>query len=273
MGTSTSRLGLSGVLLRAKPAGVTSHDVVAEVRRSLPRGSKVGHAGTLDPFATGLLLVLVGRATRAQRFLMGLPKTYRATARLGWTSDTGDRDGELVQTERVPERLEIPVGEQLQRPPAYSAVRVGGERAYTRARRGEAVETRARPVTVHRAQLLWHEGERAAFEIECSAGTYVRTLIADLGDAYCEELERTAIGPFALADAGSERVVPLAEALSFLPPRALSAAEAEDVRHGRRVPLDDGGEGHVRLMAGDALIAIGEARARELQPVVVFAPA
>jgi tRNA pseudouridine55 synthase len=252
---------------------VTSHDVVAEVRRSLPRGTKVGHAGTLDPFATGLLLVLVGRATRAQRFLMALPKTYRAVARLGWTSDTGDRDGALARTGRLPERLEIPVGEQLQCPPAYSAVHVGGERAYALARRGEAVETQARPVTVHRARLLWHEGERAAFEIECSAGTYVRTLIADLGDAYCEELERTAIGPFTLQGAGSDRIVPLGEALSFLPARALSAAEADDVRHGRRVRMDDGAEGHVRLMAGDTLIALGEARAQELQPVVVFEPA
>jgi tRNA pseudouridine55 synthase len=248
---------------------VTSHDVVAEVRRSLPRGTKVGHAGTLDPFATGLLLVLVGRATRAQRFLMGLPKTYRATARLGWTSDTGDRDGELVETGRVPQRLEIPVGEQLQRPPAYSAVRVGGERAYALARRGEAVETRARPVTVYRAELLWHEDERAAFEIECSAGTYVRTLIADLGDAYCEELERTAIGPFTLEDAGAE--LTLAQALDFLEPRALSDAEAEGVRHGRRVA--GGGDEVVRLMAGDQLIAIAEPRAGELQPVIVFEPA
>jgi tRNA pseudouridine55 synthase len=252
---------------------VTSHDVVAEVRRSLPRGTKVGHAGTLDPFATGLLLVLVGPATRAQRFLMGLPKTYRAVARLGWTSDTGDRDGELVQTGRLPERLEIPVGEQLQRPPAYSAVRIGGERAYALARRGEAVVTRARPVTVHRAELLWHEGERAGFEIECSAGTYVRTLVADLADAYCDELERTAIGPFTLQDAGSERLVPLGEALSFLPARALSAAEAEHVRHGRRVPGAEAGASHVRMMAGDTLIAIGEARPCELQPVVVFEPA
>jgi tRNA pseudouridine55 synthase len=252
---------------------VTSHDVVAEVRRSLPRGTKVGHAGTLDPFATGLLLVLVGPATRAQRFLMGLPKTYRAVARLGWTSDTGDRDGELVQTGRLPERLEIPVGEQLQRPPAYSAVRIGGERAYALARRGEAVVTQARPVTVHRAELLWHEGERAGFEIECSAGTYVRALVADLADAYCDELERTAIGPFTLQDAGSERLVPLGEALSFLPARALSAAEAEHVRHGRRVPGAGAGASHVRMMAGDTLIAIGEARPCELQPVVVFEPA
>jgi tRNA pseudouridine55 synthase len=291
----------AGVLLRAKPAGVTSHDVVADVRRSLPRGTKVGHAGTLDPFATGLLLVLVGRATRAQRFLMGLPKTYRAVARLGWVSDTGDRDGELVETGRVPERLSISVGEQLQRPPAYSAVKVGGRRAYQLARAGEAVETSARPVRVHRAELLWAEGDRAAFEIECSAGTYVRTLIADLGDAYCDELERTAIGPFRLEDADPERIVPLAEALAFLPERVLDEQEAKAVRHGRRVAgaaLAAGMHGEVgaalasgpgggadtarageceplpvRLTAGGELLAIAEPRGDELQPVVVFAPA
>jgi tRNA pseudouridine55 synthase len=244
---------------------------VAQVRRDLPRGTKVGHAGTLDPFATGLLLILVGKATRAQRFLMGLPKTYRAVARLGWISDTGDRDGELTHTGRMPERLEIPMGEQLQRPPAYSAVKVGGERAYARARRGEVVETQSRPVTVYRAELLAHEGERAVFEIECSAGTYVRTLIADLGDAYCDELERTAIGPFSLADAGRE--LPLAEALSFMPERTLSEAEEQAVRNGRAVPGGDGVEAEVRLTAGGRLVAIGAPRADDLRPVVVFDPA
>ncbi|MBA2629843.1 MAG: tRNA pseudouridine(55) synthase TruB, partial [Thermoleophilaceae bacterium] len=163
-----------GVLLIAKPAGVSSHDVVAGVRRGLPRGTKVGHAGTLDPFATGLLLVLVGRATRAQRFLMGLPKSYRVVARLGWCSDTGDPDGTLKHTRRLPARLEIPTGELMQSPPAFSAVHVDGERAYARARRGEDVRIEPRPVTVHRAELLDHDPERATFEIECSAGTYVR---------------------------------------------------------------------------------------------------
>jgi tRNA pseudouridine55 synthase len=261
----------SRVLLRAKPAGVTSHDVVAEVRRALPRGTKVGHAGTLDPFATGLLLVLIGRATRAQRFLMGLPKTYRAVARLGWVSDTGDRDGELTETGKLPERLEIPVGEQLQRPPAYSAVKLGGRRAYELARSGEEVETQPRPVTVHRAQLLWHEADRAAFEIECSSGTYVRSLISDLGDAYCDELERTAVGPFQLSDAGGE--LSLAEALAFLPQRRLSEAEAVAVRHGRRVPAGEGAAAHVCLNHGERALAIGELRGEELQPVVVFEPA
>jgi tRNA pseudouridine55 synthase len=188
-------------------------------------------------------------------------------------SDTGDRDGELVETGRMPERLEIPVGERLQRPPAYSAVKVGGRRAYELARAGEEVETKARPVTVYRAELLRHEADRAEFEIECSAGTYVRTLISDLGDAYCERLERTAIGPFRLEDADPERLVPLGEALAFLPERPLGDAEAAEVRHGRRVGADSDATGAVRLTAGGELIAIAEPRGDELQPVVVFAPA
>ena len=153
---SSSQLTAPQVLLRAKPAGVTSHDVVAEVRRSLPRGTKVGHAGTLDPFATGLLLVLVGRATRAQRFLMGLPKTYRAVARLGWTSDTGDRDGELDR-----DRPHARTGSRSRsasscsaRPPTRRS-RSAASGRYARARRGEAVETasRARDRLPRRAAL------------------------------------------------------------------------------------------------------------------------
>jgi tRNA pseudouridine55 synthase len=261
----------SGVLLHRKPAGVTSHDVVAGVRRALPRGTKVGHAGTLDPFATGLLLVLVGRATRAQRFLMSLPKTYRAVARLGWVSDTGDSDGRLERTGRLPAPLALPTGEVLQRPPVYSAVKVGGRRAYEVVRSGGDPELSLRRVVVHRAELLWHQGEWAGFEIECSAGTYVRSLIAGLGDAYCEEPGRTAIGPFRLEHADPDRIVPLGEALSFMPERRLEPEEARAVRHGRRVP----GDAHAaatRLTHDGELLAIAEPRDGELQPVVVFAP-
>jgi tRNA pseudouridine55 synthase len=214
------------VILFDKPAGITSHDVVARVRRELRERAgekvKVGHAGTLDPFATGLLLVLVGRATKAQSSFMGLPKTYRATARLGWRSTTGDPEGELVHTGKQPESVAIPVGEQMQRPHAFSAVKVGGERLYKKARRGELVEAPPRPIEVYRADLIRHEGEHAEFLIECSSGTYVRQLVADLGDAYCEQLERTAIGPFRLEAADPERLVPLEQALGQLP-----ALEAE----------------------------------------------
>jgi len=190
------------VLLYDKPAGVTSHDIVAKVRRE--RGEKAGHAGTLDPFATGLLLILLGRATRLQRFLVGLPKTYLATARLGWRSSTGDSDGELTETGRVPESLELPTGTVRQRVPMTSAVRVGGERLYKKAHRGEVVETPARDVQVHRAELLSSDGEHACYEIECSAGTYVRTLVETLEDAYCSDLRRTAVGPFQVEGAGEE---------------------------------------------------------------------
>jgi tRNA pseudouridine55 synthase len=201
------------VLLFDKPAGVTSHDVVAKVRRE--RGVKAGHAGTLDPFATGLLLILLGRATRLQRFLVGLPKTYLATARLGWRSSTGDPDGELTETGRVPESLELPTGTVRQRVPMTSAVRVGGERLYKKAHRGEVVETPERDVQVHRAELLSSDEERAHYEIECSAGTYVRTLVETLDDAYCEELRRTAIGPFRIENAGEE--IPTAEVAAMVP--------------------------------------------------------
>jgi tRNA pseudouridine55 synthase len=239
------------------------------VRRTLPQKTKVGHAGTLDPFATGLLLVLVGKATRAQQFLVTLPKTYRAVARLGWVSTTGDPEGELSQSGRIPDDPQIPTGELMQRPHAYSAVKVGGRRAYELAREGESPELAERPVTVYRAERLAFDGERAEFEIECSAGTYVRQLVADLEDAYCEQLERTAIGPFRLADADPERIVPLADALAFLPERPLDEAEADAVAHGRRVagPIDS----PTRLTSDGELIAIGRAHDGEIQPDVVFA--
>jgi tRNA pseudouridine55 synthase len=197
-------VGESGaaVLLCDKPAGITSHDMVLQVRRE--RGGRVGHAGTLDPFATGLLLILLGRATKLQRFLTELPKTYRATARLGWRSSTGDPDGELTETGSVPDSLELPTGTVRQRVPMTSAVRVGGERLYRKAHRGEEIETPQREVDVYRAELLAHDRESAEYEIECSTGTYVRTLIETLGDAYCARLRRTAVGPFGVEDAGEE---------------------------------------------------------------------
>ncbi|HEX3238659.1 MAG TPA: tRNA pseudouridine(55) synthase TruB [Solirubrobacterales bacterium] len=201
------------VLLYDKPAGITSHDAVAMVKRE--RRAKTGHAGTLDPFATGLLLMLLGPATRLQRFLVGLPKVYLATARLGWRSSTGDSDGELSETGSVPVDLALPTGTVRQRVPMTSAVRVGGERLYKKAHRGEVVETPERDVEVHRAELLSSDGELAHYEIECSAGTYVRTLVETLGDAYCSDLRRTAIGPFRVEDAGTE--LPLERVAELVP--------------------------------------------------------
>lgn len=190
------------VLLCDKPAGITSHDLVRQVRRE--RGCKAGHAGTLDPFATGLLLVLLDGATRVQRFLVELPKTYLATARLGWRSSSGDPEGELTETGSTPQSLELPTGTVRQHVPMTSAVRVGGERLYRKAHRGETVATPPRDVEIYRAELLDHDAESARYEIECSSGTYVRTLVETLGDAYCSELRRTVIGPFRVENAGEE---------------------------------------------------------------------
>jgi tRNA pseudouridine55 synthase len=264
-----------GILLIDKPAGKTSHDVVAAVRREHPRGTRVGHAGTLDPFATGLLLVLVGRATRVQRFLMELPKAYETVARLGATSTTGDPEGEIAETGRVPpDPPPLPVGELRQRPPAYSAVKVDGRRAYARARAGEDVQVPERTVHVHRFEQLWRDPDpvapRAAFAIECSSGTYVRSLIADLGDAYCVQLRRTAIGPFALADADPARLLGLQEALSFLPAVRLEGEAARHAAHGRAVAAPGAAGEHVLLLDEAGPIAVAQARDDTLKPVVGF---
>jgi tRNA pseudouridine55 synthase len=259
----------AGGLLVDKPAGVTSHDVVAEIRRE--RGGKVGHAGTLDPFATGLLVIVLGRATRLQRYLLGLPKTYRATARLGWRSSTGDPDGELTETGRVPGRLELPTGEIEQRVPMTSAVKVDGERLYRKAHRGEAVETPTRTVTVHRAELIDSDAERATFEIECSSGTYIRTLIETLEDAYCESLRRIAIDDLHVPEK-SPQEVSVEELVRFLPERILDAEEAAAVSHGRPVtePFDVPPD-RVRLTHDGRLIAVARADGENLRPEVVLA--
>jgi tRNA pseudouridine55 synthase len=208
----------AGLLLCDKPAGITSHDVVAQTRRRFERGTKVGHAGTLDPFATGLLVVLVGRATRIQRFVMELPKRYEVTAQFGVTSTTGDPEGELTQTGAVPDGdLELPTGAVRQRPPAYSAVKIKGQRAYKLARAGKTFEMPEREITVYRFEETRRAGSERDFVIECSSGTYVRSLIADLGDAYCTALRRTRIGDFDVADADPLRLLPLEQALVHIP--------------------------------------------------------
>jgi tRNA pseudouridine55 synthase len=265
----------SGIVLFDKPAGITSHDAVARMRRELGRGVKVGHAGTLDPFATGLLLILVGRATRVQRFLMELRKTYSVVARFGAVSSTGDPEGEIVLTGVVPEgQLSLPVGAVRQRPPAYSAIKVGGRRAYALARAGEEVELPERTIHVHRFEEQWRDGNQRGFEIECSSGTYVRSLIAALGDAYCEQLRRTAIGGFGVDDADPSVVVPLEQALSFLPAVALGDEDAQRAGHGVAVagPAAAGpGARTVRLTDDRGLIALAEPREDGLlKPVVVL---
>jgi tRNA pseudouridine55 synthase len=264
---------VDGLVLVDKPAGKTSHDITLLTRRGLGE-RKAGHAGTLDPFATGLLLVLVGRARRAQRFLMALPKTYVAVARFGAVSTTGDPEGVITQTGVLPpDPLELPTGVLRQRPPIYSAVRVQGMRAYERARLGETLELPEREVKVTRFEQRWRDGDRAEFLIECSSGTYVRSLIADLGDAYTEELRRTLVGPFDVADADPQRVLPLEAALSFLPRVTLEGDAARRAGHGQLVEGEapDGASGEVLLVDDDGPIAIAEPRpGAQLKPIVGF---
>ena len=261
--------------------------MVARIRRE--RGGKVGHAGTLDPFATGLLIVLLGRATRLQRYLLDLRKTYVATARLGWRSSTGDPEGELTQTGRVPERTELPTGEVEQQLPMTSAVKVRGERLYRKAHRGEEVKTPTRRVAVYRAELLERDGERATFEIECSSGTYIRTLIETLEDAYCSELRRVAVGHLRVPEPGTEEIS-VEDLMGFLPEVPLDATEAERVGHGIvlgggaggrakdpqngvRVPEPAAGDApdRVRLTHEGRLIAVARVDGENLQPEVVLA--
>jgi tRNA pseudouridine55 synthase len=257
------------VVLSDKPAGRTSHDIVAAARRELPKRTKVGHAGTLDPFATGLLLILIGRATRVQRFLMAQPKTYVVRARFGAVSSTGDPEGEIVETGAVPTGdLPLPTGRISQRPPAYSALKVGGRRAYALARAGAEVDLPERDVEVYRFEELAREGDRREFLIECASGTYVRSLIADLGDAYCEALRRTRIGPFEIDEADPRRRIPLNDALArFMEEVRLAGEDARRASHG--VAVAGEARGTVRLVDDQGLIALAEPTADGLlKPVV-----
>lgn len=210
---------MDGILVAAKPAGPTSHDVVALVRR-LAATKRVGHGGTLDPFASGVLPLFLGKATRLVEYHLADRKAYRATVCFGASSATDDLEGELTPSAgpapdrvRVEKALDGFTGEISQRPPAYSAIKVGGRRAYAMARAGEAVELAPRDVTIHRLDILEWDGsdaERpiAVIDVECSAGTYVRSLARDLGEAvgsaaYLGALVRTASGPFTLEGAVS----------------------------------------------------------------------
>jgi tRNA pseudouridine55 synthase len=261
-----------GLVLVDKPAGKTSHDLTLATRRALGV-RKAGHAGTLDPFATGLLLVLVGRARRAQRFLMELPKEYVTVARLGAISTTGDPEGEITHTGRVPAvDVALPTGRIVQRPPIWSAVRIQGRKAYERARAGEQFEVPEREVTVYRFEQRWREGDRAEFLVECSAGTYIRSLIAELGDGYCEELRRTRVGPFSVEDADPTRVIGLEQALGFLPRVTLDADAAWRAAHGQSIPGEAPPEAqHVLLADDDGPVAIARPLGDGvLKPVVGF---
>jgi tRNA pseudouridine55 synthase len=236
-----------GVLLVDKPAGMTSHDVVDVARRSLGT-RKVGHAGTLDPMATGLLILGVGRATRLLRYLGDLPKSYAGTCRLGEETDTLDADGEIVRTAPVDvtaadvrRACAALVGESMQVPPAYSAVKVRGRKLYEAARAGEPLEAPARPIRVDAFDVASFDGRDVDVTVTCSGGTYVRVLVADLGralgcGAHLIRLRRTAIGTFRVEDAHAPAEgtpEPVERAVEHLPSIHVDAEEALAVSHGR----------------------------------------
>jgi tRNA pseudouridine55 synthase len=239
--------GPEGLLLLDKPKGMTSHDVVDVVRRSLGT-RKVGHAGTLDPMATGLLLVGAGRATRLLRFFGDLPKTYEGTARLGVETDTLDAEGAVVRSSAVDvSRAEVEVavaglvGESMQRPPAFSAVKVGGRKLYESARAGETVEASPRRIRVDAFEVRSFDGRDLEFLVTCSGGTYVRVLAADVGaalgcGAHLTSLRRTAIGPYRVEDAvepdGVSPPRPVEAAVVHLPRVDLSNDEARAASNG-----------------------------------------
>lgn len=296
-------VGAPALWLVDKPAGPTSHDVVATVRRGLGAaaarrrgrpGVKVGHAGTLDPFATGLLVVLVGRATRLAALFSDLDKRYLATVRLGARSVSGDPEGPITPGGPVPGRAELAaavaalVGPQRQRVPALAAVRVDGERLYRRTRRGETVAAPEREIVVHELRLVDVEGDppvRLRLDARVSKGTYLRQLAVDLGEtlgcgAYCEALRRTAVGPLTLERAvppeavGPEGGLDPAEALAHLPARELDAAEVDRVCRGLPVPgAAEPGAGPVALVRSGRLVALAHAGPDGLlRPSIVVRP-
>ena len=267
---------------------------MARIKRLLPKKTRIGHTGTLDPLASGLLVLLIGRATRLSRYVTGLDKTYTATARFGAVSDTLDAEGEIEELDApmpAEENLRSAArnftGDLLQTPPMASAVKVGGRRLYDLHRRGVTVERESRSVTVHSLKLTSYEPSFAIFEVSCSSGTYVRTLISDLADslgtgAYLTALRRTSVGNLELENAIlseevshstiHNRIIQTSKVVDHLPSTTVSEEEREDVRHGRsiasrRIP------GSFRVLGDGELIAIYRDVEGCARPEVVLCPA
>jgi tRNA pseudouridine55 synthase len=272
----------SGVLNLDKPTGITSRAVVDRVAGPL-RKVKVGHAGTLDPLASGVLVVCVGRATRLIEYVQRMPKTYRARVRLGASSDTDDADGTVVEAvdPPVPSETELraalntQVGTIDQVPPEFSAIKVAGERAYDLARAGREVALKARPVTIARVELLAYEWPHVELEIDCGSGTYIRSIARDVGRALgsgglIEVLTRTRIGGFAIEEALDpstldraailERLRPTTEAIAGMPRAVLDEGRIRAIGQGRAIEADPPmPAGEVALLdESGGLVAIAE---------------
>jgi tRNA pseudouridine55 synthase len=275
-----------GLLLIDKPKGITSHDAVDAVRRSLGV-RRVGHAGTLDPMATGLLLMGVGRATRLLRFFGALDKEYEGTGRLGQETDTLDADGRVIRTslvvateEDVRREAASLIGEIRQRPPSFSAVKVGGRRLHRAARAGTALEAPERTVRVDSFDISGFDGRDFEFRVVCSGGTYVRSLIAAVGEAlgsggHLLRLVRTRIGPFRLSDARPPDdpgpLLTMEQAVAHLPRMDLSEDEAVAARHGRALGPPEGPGFHAAFDPEGRLVGVYRDCGTKACPEVVLA--
>ena len=275
---------ISGVLVVDKPVGMTSHQVVEVIRRGT-KIKRAGHTGTLDPRASGVLVVLLGPAVRLSQYVSAEDKRYQATIKLGEKTDTYDSEGTITGTsnleitnEQFEQALKGFVGEIQQVPPPYSAVKVKGKHAYDLAREGKEVELEPRLINVYSLDLIEWNPPEVVIDVHCSSGTYVRSLAYDLGEllgcgAYLTGLQRTKSGRFTLRDANSltklseafetnswyQYLIPAAEALSDWPAITLSNEEVEMVKHGHRIPREEGAKGMVRAVTQQSeLVALME---------------
>lgn len=288
------RESLEGVLPVDKPAGPTSHDVVAQARRALGE-RRIGHTGTLDPFASGLLLLCVGRATRIAEYLTDMPKAYRATMRLGAATDTDDATGSVVAESDAWRTLDdatiraafaAEAGRRPQRPPAYSAKKISGERAHRLARRGEIVELPDVDIEVHAIEVIAIALPEITFHVRCSSGTYIRSIGRDVAErlgtlGHLTALRRTAIGPHSVADAlatdrlddpvavASVLIAPAA-ALATFPRLSVGEDDARHLTHGRPVSCALPDAQTIVVLHDDRLLAIGRAAGGRLEPNKVF---
>lgn len=288
----TTTPDIEGVLPVDKPVGPTSHDIVGAARRAL-HTRRIGHTGTLDPFASGLLLLCIGRATRIAEYLTGMPKRYRAVIRLGAVTDTDDatgavleaRDASAVTTAQLEAALSAQRGDIMQTPPPYSAKKKDGRRAYELARAGTPVELEPVAITIHELTLLRHDGAEAEIDVLASSGTYIRAIARDVGaalgtGAHLTALRRTAIGGYSVDDAlplealgDSERVraslVAPADALPDMPRLDLSDDDVAHIRHGRALRAE-APDGPLVLTSGPELIALARADGGVVRPRKVF---
>jgi tRNA pseudouridine55 synthase len=277
---------VSGFVLLDKPVGVTSHDVVKKVRQVLH--TVAGHTGTLDPFASGLLMVLVGSATRLARFVPNEPKVYEAAVRFGVSTDSDDRTGTPVASAPLPDEDAVRAaaaqltGVISQIPPIFSAKHVAGRRAYALARSGREVSLPAVEVKVHYWEFLGRQDDTWLVRVSCSSGTYVRALARDLGRlagsaAHLAALRRTRIGPFDVSEAlslsdflATPQVRPAAAALPHWPQEVVSTAQGVLVRQGARIPARVRGETALLVDASGELLAVAERHQDCWQPRVVL---